>query len=499
MATFRSSIACGTPREPRRGPAGPGGSWGRLFGAAVLVLASGPALAQTPGGPLTVSPGAVERFATASQPCPTFSWTAVEGALAYEVALYRVDAEGALAGPLFERTVPAGATSWTPSADGCPEPGGRYAWVVRTAEGRTSGPWSEPALFVIPRAADPMGLAEAVETVRRYLADARDARTAPAASNGEEVAGRIAGRLPERDEPKRAALGKGLSSSAAAIRGELDLSSGTVYGVVGVSNSPDGAGLGAENSTGGPDLILGGAPSALLTEAGITRDSPGAVTFDVSNPSGPMILSVDGAGVFTTANDGPGSGLDADTLDGVGSAGFAPAVHPHDDRYFTENELATSGGGSQVHWGNLISVPPGLGDGDDDTTYGAGAGIVLSGNTLSLSAASALTPADNRVTSHGISDSVGGNGSITIGADGLALISYRDYVTQELKVAHCNTPSCTSATTLTLDDSGSVGAACAVTVGTDGVPLIEYYDTGADNLKVLHCANTFCVPYFRRR
>ena len=38
-----------------------------------------------------------------------------------------------------------------------------------------------------------------------------------------------------------------------------------------------------------------------------------------------------------------------------------------------------------------------------------------------------------------------------------------------------------------------------ITIGTDGLPLISYYDATSANLKVTHCSNTFCVPYFRRR
>jgi len=99
-------------------------------------------------------------------------------------------------------------------------------------------------------------------------------------------------------------------------------------------------------------------------------------------------------------NDGPGSGLDADLLDGlqsteiqdaddyVSNAGycaaagdadtldgehasaFADASHIHDDRYYTETELQTSGSAS-VHWGNLSSVPAGFADDTDDDILGA--------------------------------------------------------------------------------------------------------------------------------
>ena len=58
-----------------------------------------------------------------------------------------------------------------------------------------------------------------------------------------------------------------------------------------------------------------------------------------------------GNGTFTTGgstynlwhqgNDGSGSGLDADTLDGQHASAFASASHTHDDRYYTESEMQT--------------------------------------------------------------------------------------------------------------------------------------------------------------
>jgi len=38
-----------------------------------------------------------------------------------------------------------------------------------------------------------------------------------------------------------------------------------------------------------------------------------------------------------------------------------------------------------------------------------------------------------------------------------------------------------------------------VTIGADGLGLISYYDNWWADLKVAHCDNLFCTPYFRRR
>jgi hypothetical protein len=94
---------------------------------------------------------------------------------------------------------------------------------------------------------------------------------------------------------------------------------------------------------------------------------------------------------------------------------------------------------------------------------------------------------------------VGRYSSVTIGADGLGIISYYDAGNHHLKVAHCTNVACSSAATTTVDSTGDVGQYTSATIGTDGLPLISYYDVTNGDLKVAHCANTLCVPYFRRR
>jgi len=94
---------------------------------------------------------------------------------------------------------------------------------------------------------------------------------------------------------------------------------------------------------------------------------------------------------------------------------------------------------------------------------------------------------------------VGRDTSITIGADGLGLISYYDATNDDLKVAHCSDTNCTAATITTLDSTGDVGRDTSITIGADGLGLISYYDYDNEDLKVAHCENAFCSPYFRRR
>ena len=88
---------------------------------------------------------------------------------------------------------------------------------------------------------------------------------------------------------------------------------------------------------------------------------------------------------------------------------------------------------------------------------------------------------------------------MTIGADGLGLISYLDVTNGNLKVAHCSNRACTSATLTTLDSTGEVGQDTSVTIGADGLGLISYYDATNGNLKVAHCSDRSCVPDHRHR
>jgi len=97
--------------------------------------------------------------------------------------------------------------------------------------------------------------------------------------------------------------------------------------------------------------------------------------------------------------------------------------------------------------------------------------------------------------------------SITIGADGLALISYQTAGDIEfptvggglLKVAHCANISCTTTTSSTLASDENVDFETSITIGADGLGLISYQAHPTEDLKVAHCENTFCAPYFRRR
>jgi hypothetical protein len=79
--------------------------------------------------------------------------------------------------------------------------------------------------------------------------------------------------------------------------------------------------------------------------------------------------------------------------------------------------------------------------------------------------------------------------SLTVGADGLGLISYVD---SGLRVAHCVDLACSAATSNRADPSSSAGIGSSITIGADGLPLVSYLDPANSTLKVAHCANGAC-------
>jgi predicted regulator of Ras-like GTPase activity (Roadblock/LC7/MglB family) len=105
----------------------------------------------------------------------------------------------------------------------------------------------------------------------------------------------------------------------------------------------------------------------------------------------------------------------------------------------------------------------------------------------SCTSGNALTPVDS-------AGDVGHHTSMAIGADGLPVIAYFDNTNDDLKVAHCGNPSCTSGIVLTpVDSAGEVGLHSSMAVGADGVPVIAYYDFTNYDLKVAHCGNSSCT------
>jgi hypothetical protein len=97
---------------------------------------------------------------------------------------------------------------------------------------------------------------------------------------------------------------------------------------------------------------------------------------------------------------------------------------------------------------------------------------------------------------------VGNYSSVTIAPDGMPVIAYQDSYHYYFKYAHCADPTCTSASIQILDTTGPYtgpGYRSSITIDSEGLPLMIYYSERDGGLRMIRCANVYCSPYFHRR
>jgi len=110
-----------------------------------------------------------------------------------------------------------------------------------------------------------------------------------------------------------------------------------------------------------------------------------------------------------------------------------------------------------------------------------------------------LVPGAVAVTTPDPGNDTGQFVSATIGADGLPLITYQDATAKTLNVAHCRDAACASVqvTQLSAQLKGTAGYDTSVTIGADGMGLISFTavrtDIALNFLKVAHCENLACT------
>jgi hypothetical protein len=283
-----------------------------------------------------------------------------------------------------------------------------------------------------------------------------------------------------------------------------------------VTSVASGSGL-----TGGP-----------ITAAGTLSVAPGGITSSMLANGAVGLAQIDPTQVQARGASTCPVGSTIQTLNADGSvvcavtapapAGFSISILDPSNSRFASAALGTDGlvlvayfqagganpvqGGRVAHCSNagcteaIVTplVPDGVRGYSPSLTIGAdGLGLmsqVAAGNT-SLGAAHCSNVTCSIFTVSTLDAAPGaasGGTSITTGADGRGLIAYGGTSGGGLKVAHCDDAACTSAALSTLDSVGNVGAHPSVTIGADHLGLISYDDVTNGDLKVAHCSNLTC-------
>jgi hypothetical protein len=216
-------------------------------------------------------------------------------------------------------------------------------------------------------------------------------------------------------------------------------------------------------------------------------------------PRGPAGLGIDRPGFTRTALDGNFGGRYSSIA--IGSDGL-PLIS-YDGWYRLRvahcNDLAcTSATTTTVEPSDAPETFSSVAIGSDglglisyqDGTESGGRRVAHCSDTACTSATRTLLDSDGRA---------GWDSSLSIGSDGLGVISQHAYIPGDLRVTHCSDVECTAGTTTTVDAAGDTGTYTSLAIGVDGLGLIAYASRTDGLLRVAHCSNVFCVPYFRRR
>jgi len=126
--------------------------------------------------PVAVSPGRAKGVAVVSELRPTFSWTSVDWAVSYRIAVFEalgvapVSYEQMASGgstPVLTKEIEGRGLSWTPSTEEGLPGGGMYVWYVEAIGPSGPGVWSLGRVFIVSGEAGGVSTEERVTKVLR--------------------------------------------------------------------------------------------------------------------------------------------------------------------------------------------------------------------------------------------------------------------------------------------------------------------------------------------
>jgi len=204
--------------------------------------------------PVAVSPGSDSEVASIWQSCPTFSWSAVDQASSYRIAVFEVvepkvmgyESMAAMISPVINKDIPGPALSWTLSSEESLKTGNMYSWYVQAVDdyGNNMGNWSGGKIFKVEQEIHFAGIEEKLaEKMREY------------GVNEETITGIL---KDMESEVKEVAIRN--SSSKSNIINNQGISG--IKGYEGPTNTFYGLTAGASNTTGNYNSFFGSATGA---------------------------------------------------------------------------------------------------------------------------------------------------------------------------------------------------------------------------------------------
>lgn len=290
------------------------------------------------GPPQTVSPGG-PRLESIQTGCPTFSWSQVAPADAYELVVYQQMDDGEQVETLRHSGIPGGAGTWTPPTSECLRAGAVYGWQIRALSSEGDEAWSKPAFFEIARPSR-REVSDALDTLRRYLDGAVPTPREVTATSSLQAASppseppnpRQPGAQPPPSShapaPLMVAKPSPLLAGASGIRAVQSDPSGFTAGVYGEADSTQGSGVyGYVAATTG---LTAGVYGVTNSNQGYGVRGATLATSGVAIGVGGTSGSTQGRGVFGAVDNSSGATLgvfgQAASTEGAGVSGYALAT-----------------------------------------------------------------------------------------------------------------------------------------------------------------------------